>query len=83
MSYKGCTEEEVYIIESIKAARSVQEYLWSDMNSNAGLEELKRMLRKRVLKIEEITTNNPHFKVELKKEVITNCLYLYKFYEPT
>lgn len=43
------TEEEV-IKEAIIAARKVQEFLWSDMNNEAGLEEFKRMFRKRLKK---------------------------------
>lgn len=62
--------EEDKIIEVIKAARYIQEFLWADMNDSAGLEEFKRMFRKRVSKIEDIDINNPHWRVELKKRCL-------------
>jgi hypothetical protein len=36
----------------------------------AGLEEFKRMFRKRVAKIDEIDMKNPHWKIELKKRLL-------------
>lgn len=62
--------EEKNIAAVIKAARQIQEFLWADMNNGAGLEEFKRMFRKRLSKIEEIDMNNPHWKVELKKRLL-------------
>ena len=62
--------EEKNIIVVIKAARQIQEFLWADMNNGAGLEEFKRMFRKRLSKIEEIDMSNPHWKVELKKRLL-------------
>lgn len=62
--------EERNMIEVLKAARTIQEFLWGDMNSEAGLEEFKRMFRKRVAKLEEVTLNNPHWKIELKKRLL-------------
>lgn len=62
--------EEQTISEVIRAARTIQEFLWGEMNDNCGLEEFKRMFRKRVAKMEEISTENPHWKVELKKRLL-------------
>lgn len=64
------SSEEKNIIEVIKAARTIQEFLWGDMNSECGLEEFKRMFRKRVIKIDEIQFSNPHWKIEFKKRCL-------------
>jgi hypothetical protein len=58
------------IKQAISAARDVQEFLWSKMNKSAGFEEWKRMLRKRLIKIENLDTSNPHFQVELRKRLL-------------
>lgn len=63
-------DEEKTILTVIKSAREIQEFLWKDMNDGAGLEEFKRMFRKRLSKIEEIDMNNPHWKIELKKRLL-------------
>jgi len=63
------TEDET-ITAVLRAARLIQEFLWADMNEDCGLEELKRMFRKRVAKIDAIDMSNPHWKVELKKRVL-------------
>jgi hypothetical protein len=62
--------EDETIMEIILAARTLQEFLWGDMNNEAGLEEFKRMFRKRLAKIDEITFSNPHWKIELKKRLL-------------
>ncbi len=62
--------EDQSIIEVIKSARSIQEFLWSDMNEDIGLEEFKRMFRKRLAKIDQIDLSNPHWRIELKKRVL-------------
>jgi hypothetical protein len=67
---EGFKDEEKNIIKVIKAAREVQEFLWRDMNDEAGLEEFKRMFRKRVSKLEKINMSNPHWKIELKKRLL-------------
>ncbi len=64
------TSKEQNIIEVIKAARDIQDFLWGDMNKDCGLEEFKRMFRKRVIKIDEIDMANPHWKVELRKRLL-------------
>lgn len=63
-------EEEKYIIETIKAARKIQTYLWGKFDSNFGLEEWRRMFRKRVKKIDEIDVTNPYAIIELRKRVL-------------
>jgi hypothetical protein len=63
-------DEEKYIIDVIKAARTVQEFLWVDMNNECGLEEFRRMFRKRVAKIDAISMDNPHWRVELNKRLL-------------
>ena len=62
--------EEQNITEVIRAARTIQEFLWHGMNSDIGLEEFKRMFRKRVVKIDEIQMSNPHWKVEMRKRLL-------------
>ena len=64
------TDEEQYILQVIRAARVIQEFLWSDMNVESGLEEFRRMFRKRVAKIEAISMDNPHWRVELNKRLL-------------
>ena len=64
------TSEEQNIAEVITAARTVQDFLWDGMNEQCGLEEFRRMFRKRVAKLEEIRMDNPHWRVELKKRLL-------------
>jgi hypothetical protein len=65
------TEDEIRAIsEAITAARKIQTFLWGEANGNWGLEEWLRMFRKRVAKLEEIKTDNPHASVELKKRLL-------------
>jgi hypothetical protein len=59
-----------YIIEAIQAARTVQEFLWGEHNPHWGLEEWRRMFRKRLAKIEDIDPTNPYWKIELKKRLL-------------
>lgn len=69
---KDLTEEEVYLYEAIMAARFIQEYLWGEYNNKWGIEEWKRMFKKRMVKIDDIDPNNPHALIELKKRVLQN-----------
>ncbi len=62
--------EKQTIAEVIEAARIIQEFLWSKMNRDIGLEEFKRMFRKRLEKVDAIDMSNPHWKVELKKRLL-------------
>lgn len=64
------TTEEETLFDVILAARCIQEFLWGEMNAVAGLEEFKRMFRKRLAKLEEVTMENPHWRVELKKRLL-------------
>lgn len=72
--------EEQNILEVIKAARLIQEFLWTDINDQCDVEEFKRMFRKRVYKIDQIETSNPYWKVELRKRLLqtaaiaVNCI---------
>jgi ABC-type transport system substrate-binding protein len=63
-------EEEQALAEAIQSARVVQEFLWGKPNDSWGLEEWKRMFRKRVVKLEEVQRDNPHAEVELKKRLL-------------
>jgi hypothetical protein len=62
--------EEVIIKDALIAARKVQTFLWGEANGQWGLEEWRRMFRKRVAKMEEITEDRPHAHVELKKRLL-------------
>jgi hypothetical protein len=42
----------------------------ADMNHESGLEEFRRMFRKRVAKIEAISMDNPHWRMELNKRLL-------------
>lgn len=70
MEQNRLAQEELTMIDILKSARKIQEFLWSDMNDKAGIEEFKRMLRKRLAKIEEIQIGNPHWKIEFKKRLL-------------
>jgi hypothetical protein len=59
--------------EAVCAAREIQEFLWGHANSSWGLEEWRRMFRKRIKKIEDIDPANPHAMVELKKRLLQNA----------
>jgi len=66
----GFSSEERYLFNSILSARRVQDFLWGNHNLEWDLEEWKRMLRKRVSKLDSVNSNNPHAKVEIKKRVL-------------
>jgi hypothetical protein len=68
----GFSAEEIYLYESVKAARKVQDFLWGDYNKQWDLEEWKRMFAKRMVKITDIDPANPHAKIELKKRILQN-----------
>ena len=72
LKFFGFTIEEIYLFESIKAARNIQDFLWGDYNKKWDLEEWRRMFKKRMVKIDNIDINNPHAKIELKKRVLQN-----------
>lgn len=64
------TSEELAIVDAVMAARRVQTFLWGKANGDWGLEEWKRMFRKRVAKLDDIDEHNPHAAVELKKRLL-------------
>lgn len=56
--------------EAILAARKIQVFLWGKANEGFGLEEWRRMFRKRVAKIDAIDASNPYATTELKKRLL-------------
>ena len=68
----GFTTEEIYLFQSIKAAREIQDFLWGDYNIKWNLEEWKRMFKKRMVKIDHINPDNPHAKIEFRKRILQN-----------
>lgn len=68
----GFSREEVYLFESVKSARNVQDFLWGEYNTKWDLEEWKRMFSNRMVKITDIDKDNPHAKIELKKRILQN-----------
>jgi hypothetical protein len=62
--------EEQATYEVIRSARQVQEFLWGDINTGCGLEEFRRMLRKRLSKIDGITQKNHYWRVEMRKRLL-------------
>jgi hypothetical protein len=65
--------EETEIRQALVSARTIQEFLWGELNGKWDLEEWRRMFRKRVAKIDEINPLNPHAKIELKKRLLQNA----------
>lgn len=63
-------DEDRNIAEVIRAARVIQDFLWKEMSDDIGIEEFKRMFRKRVAKIDEIQMSNPHWRVEMRKRLL-------------
>jgi hypothetical protein len=64
-------DEEKYLFETIMAARKIQSFLWGEFEeTSADIEEFLRMFRKRVVKLDELDFNNPHYQIELKKRVM-------------
>lgn len=64
-------DERIYRI--VKAGRKLEDWLWGDLNGEWGLEEWKRMITKRAHKIVKVNTDNPHWKIELKKRLLQNA----------
>lgn len=62
--------EEKAIKEVIVAARKIQDFLWTGINIGAGFEEFRRMLRKRLVKMDEIKFTNPYWKIEARKRLL-------------
>jgi hypothetical protein len=70
--FNNLTEEEKYLYEAIMCARKIQEFLWGECNGEWGIEEWKRMFRKRLAKIDDIKPDNPHSVIELRKRILQN-----------
>lgn len=56
--------------EALRDARKIQNFLWGRPNGSWGLEEWRRMFRKRVAKLDEVRPENPHASVELQKRLL-------------
>jgi len=63
-------KEEKELIRVIRAARDIQKFLWGKQNEEWGLEEWRRMFRKRVARIDAIDASNPYAIIELRKRVL-------------
>ena len=72
-TFEHLTKEELFLAESIIAARKVQTMLWGEANGAWGLEEWRRMFIKRNHKIDLIDPTNPHAIIELKKRLLQNA----------
>lgn len=73
INFSDLKEEEKYLFEAIISARRVQEFLWGENNKKWGIEEWRRMFKKRIVKIDEIKPDNPHAMIELKKRLLQNA----------
>lgn len=67
------TEEEEQIREVIIASRKLEEYLWGEYNGKWNIEEWRRMFRKRIQKIDDIDSDNPHAIIEMRKRLLQNA----------
>lgn len=64
------SKQERVLFEAILAARNIQDFLWGFHNDGWDYEEWLRMLRKRVVKLEQIEQDNPHKLVEIRKRLL-------------
>jgi hypothetical protein len=71
-SFNNLDAEEQYLFEAVISARKVQEFLWGDFNEKWDLEEWKRMFKKRLVKVDDIDSSNPHAMIELRKRILQN-----------
>jgi len=62
--------EEKHLQDVIIAAREIQDFLWGRTNDRFGIEEWRRMFRKRVAKIDAVDLSNPYAIIELKKRFL-------------
>ena len=62
-----------HIVEVLQATRKIQDFLWGKHNKNWGLEEWRRMFRKRIKTIDDIDSTNPHALIELRKRLLQNA----------
>ena len=66
-------KEFITMLRVLIAARRVQTFLWGLTDHYYGLEEYRRMFRKRWAKIDEIDLRNPHWPIEMKKRLLQNA----------
>lgn len=62
--------EDAIIVEAIRAARTVQEFLWGHADGDWGFEEWKLMLQKRFYKLDAVRPGHPHATVEVRKRLL-------------
>jgi hypothetical protein len=68
-------QEQKIFLEVLQSARRIQNFLWGTANEQWGLEEWRRMFRKRVEKIDAICEKKPYWQVELRKRLLQQaCL---------
>ena len=67
---RDINKEDKIIRETIHAARAIQDFLWAGINDGAGFEEFRRMLRKRLVKMDQIKFDNPYWKTEARKRLL-------------
>lgn len=65
--------QEQHIAEVLQATRTIQDFLWGKHNTHWGLEEWRRMFRKRIKTIDDIDPANPHALIELRKRLLQNA----------
>lgn len=58
------------VVDAIRAARTVQDFLWGEKDFSWGIEGWKRMFRKRVAKIDAVDGAAKHAAVELRKRLL-------------
>ena len=71
--WKPTVEEVQAMTEAVAAARTVQTFLWGEAGDELndwGWEEWLRMLRKRVVRLEEVRQDNLHAEVEIRKRLL-------------
>lgn len=70
MGRKPGLRELFKFIRAFYHARHVQEFLWGDKNQVWNFEEWRRMLRKRVQKLEGIENSHAYPEIEIKKRLL-------------
>ena len=70
---KNSEQREKHIAEVLRAARTIQDFLWGEHNINWGIEEWRRMFRKRIKMIDTIDPKNPHALIEFRKRLLQNA----------
>lgn len=70
---RGHKSRNQHIAEVLRATRKIQDFLWGEYNTNWGLEEWRRMFRKRIRTIDDIDSANPHALIELRKRLLQNA----------